>query len=289
MPKDTNSDFLKDFDRFGQPIGLTYKNNGSYNTPIGGVFTMIAFFIFMSWLAMECIDVYMPPGKHNMSYNDVVTQQLNGTWPVYTLDENSFLVTYKLQSMDQKLRGQEDKYFSGIWLQRMYDDVNGINNTVIKGKQCNDYWDPDDVSRMFTDNTRGFWCPDITNGTSVKLQNYSPSNYQNSTADFYFVLDTCEHLAKLTGKTDCVSEAESQAALEKMYVDTKIATQFWNSKNFLRNGHEMNTEFTPQRTQLTSAVFQRSAYYLRQNKITFRNNRFINVPYMPKWDPGQAY
>jgi hypothetical protein len=82
MLKDSVGDFLKDFDRFGQPVSLTYKNNPSYNTPIGGVFTMISFCFFMAWLSMETIDVYMPPGKHNVSTADVVTQGLEGDWPL---------------------------------------------------------------------------------------------------------------------------------------------------------------------------------------------------------------
>ena len=73
MPKDTNAEFLKEFDRFGQAIGLTYKGNGSYNTPIGGVMTMITFCIFAAWFAMETIDVYMPPGKHSVSSSWGVT------------------------------------------------------------------------------------------------------------------------------------------------------------------------------------------------------------------------
>lgn len=73
MPKEDNNAFLREFDRFGQPVGLTYKNNPSYNTPIGGVFTMVTFFIFMSWLSMEVIDVYMPPGKHSVSTADTIT------------------------------------------------------------------------------------------------------------------------------------------------------------------------------------------------------------------------
>lgn len=82
MPKKSNDEFLKEFDRFGQPVGLTYKNNPSYNTSIGGVFTMLTFFIFMSWLAMEVIDVYMPPGKHNVGSSLGVTQKLNSSWPL---------------------------------------------------------------------------------------------------------------------------------------------------------------------------------------------------------------
>ena len=168
MPKDSNSDFLKDFDRFGQPIGLTYKNNASYNTPIGGVFTMVAFFIFMSWLALETIDVYMPPGKHNMTYADVVTQKLNGTWPAYNLDEGEFSVIYKLRSMKKEYTGLEDRYFSGVWLQRKQDNKNGITNKVIQGTNCTEYWPEDEVSRMFSDNVAGFWCPNLkANNTEV--------------------------------------------------------------------------------------------------------------------------
>ena len=73
MPKEKSSEFLREFDRFGQPVALTYKNNGSYNTPIGGVCTMICFFIFVAWFALEIIDVYMPPGKHSVSSSTVQT------------------------------------------------------------------------------------------------------------------------------------------------------------------------------------------------------------------------
>lgn len=74
-----------------------------------------------------------------------------------------------------------------------------------------------------------------------------------------------------------------------MYVDTKIQSEFWNSKNFLRSGWTMNSQFASNSIQLNSAVFQRQAYSLITNKVTFRNNRWINVPYMPKWDPGLKY
>lgn len=57
------------------------------------------------------------------------------------------------------------------------------------------------------------------------------------------MIDTCAELATATKNTNCKTEAESQAALQFMYVDTKIQTNFWNSKNFLRNGKEMNSEF----------------------------------------------
>ena len=41
--------------------------------------------------------------------------------------------------------------------------------------------------------------------------------------------------------------------------------------------------------QLTSGYYQRVSYSLIPNKITFRNSHIINIPYMPKWDPGKKY
>ncbi len=140
MPKDTNAEFLKEFDRFGQPVGLTYKNNPSYNTPIGGVFTMLATLIFMSWLAMETIDVYMPPGKHSVGTSDVVTQKLNSSWPLNKLDQEKFFVAYKMRSSGVEGAaepGTEDQYFTGIWLQR----TNGKPSAYWKPIKCQDLYD----------------------------------------------------------------------------------------------------------------------------------------------------
>ena len=134
-----SAEFLREFDRFGQPVGLTYKNNPSYNTPIGGVFTMVAFFIFMSWLAMEVIDVYMPPGKHSIGTADVVTQALNSSWPLQDMTESQFFVSYKMRALgsNNTMAGSEDQYFSGLWVQR----ENGIPIRYYKPVQCNKLWD----------------------------------------------------------------------------------------------------------------------------------------------------
>jgi hypothetical protein len=79
---------------------------------------------------------------------------------------------------------------------------------------------------------------------TVMIQNPSPANADNGTNyDFFFVLDSCNHLAVMTGRKDCKTEQESQDVLETMYVMTEIQTQFWNSNNFLRNGWEMNSQW----------------------------------------------
>ena len=140
----------------------------------------------------------------------------------------------------------------------------------------------------------GYTCPnmnttDNTGKKHITLQNPSEANFNGDESDFFFVIDTCASLATATNAQNCKTEEESQAVLENMYVETKIQSNFWNSKNFLRNGEEMNAQFVSNEIQLNSAVFQRQAYSLVKNAITFRNNRWINVPYMPKWDPGVKY
>ena len=46
----------------------------------------------------------------------------------------------------------------------------------------------------------------MTANPKVKIQNYSPSNAGETSFDFFFVVDTCEHLAAWTGRKDCKSE-----------------------------------------------------------------------------------
>ena len=268
-------------------MGLTYKNNPSYNTPIGGVFTMIAFFIFMTWLALETIDVYMPPGKHSVSSSEVITQKADGSWPLESLKEEQFFVAFKLRIDEAQATkvdpAQLEKYYSAIYLQRK----NGVPISYFKAVPCKSLYSEYDVLPMFYQQLDGYMCPDAMDST-VLIQNASPANPNGDSYDFFFVLDTCEHMQKLTGEK-CASESDSQDDMDFVYVDTKIQTQFWNTKNFLRSGFHMNPQFVSAEVQLNSAVFQRQAYSLIPNSVTMRNNRWINVPYMPKVQPGEKY
>lgn len=58
---------------------------------------------------------------------------------------------------------------------------------------------------MFFQNIEGYTCPnmnttDNTGKKSIKLQNYSPNNYNGEESDFFFVIDTCMSLKNATGK-----------------------------------------------------------------------------------------
>lgn len=108
---------------------------------------MIAFFIFMSWLALETIDVYMPPGKHSVSTSEVQTQALNSSWPIQDMTPNNFFVSYKVRSLENAgiEPGTEDQYFAGLWVQRQ----GGVPIRYYKPVPCNELWDQDNVSQMF--------------------------------------------------------------------------------------------------------------------------------------------
>ena len=112
----------------------------------------------MAWLAMELIDVYMPPGKHSVGNSPVITQALNSSWPIYNLEQDQFFVAYKLRAgpgAPEGVEGNEDKYFSGVWLQRK----NGKYADHFKGIPCDLIWDPMDVTLMFTENIKNYTCP----------------------------------------------------------------------------------------------------------------------------------
>ena len=123
----------------------------------------------MAWLAMELIDVYMPPGKHSVSNSNVITQALNSSWPIYDLSNDQFFVAYKLKAgpnAPEGVAGNEDKYFRGVWLQRK----NGKYADHFTGVPCQSIWNPENVTNMFSQNIKNYTCPNMntTDNTSTK-------------------------------------------------------------------------------------------------------------------------
>ena len=95
--------FLKKFDNFGKPIGLTYKNKGAFATSIGGIGSIAIFIIYMMWIAIEIKEVYIPPGKFAVSSSKVLTQNINGKFPLYNTTGTEFFTTYRLWSLNEEI------------------------------------------------------------------------------------------------------------------------------------------------------------------------------------------
>lgn len=66
------------------------------------------------------------------------------------MDLDEFFVAYKLHSGHYKsdATGNEDQYFSGIWVQR----TNGEVNNYYKAVNCTDLWTQENQSQMFWEN-----------------------------------------------------------------------------------------------------------------------------------------
>ena len=144
--------------------------------------------------------------------------------------------------------GEESQYFSGLWLQR----ENGKIVRTWKGIDCHELYDQYEVSMMFWEQVRDHKCPDMKNPTPaykdgekpvIKIQNPSSYNSGESSSDFMFQIQICDDAKDITGET-CKSKNESAKVIDSVVVSTRVQTEFWNTKNFLRNGWEMNSQWT---------------------------------------------
>jgi len=119
-----------------------------------------------------------------------------------TTDE--FFVSYRVHSgiYNTTATGFENQYFSGLWVQR----ENGFPISYYPPVLCDTLYDQEDVSKMFWNDITGMYCPDMNNGgvlgngtvaknATAMVQNFSNANPGNNSYDFFFVLDTCSHLA----------------------------------------------------------------------------------------------
>jgi len=71
------------------------------------------------------------------------------------MDSDEFFVAYKLKAgpgAPAEVAGNENKYFSGIWLQRKQ----GKYETHFTGQKCEDEFNPMDFSLMFSQNIEGY-------------------------------------------------------------------------------------------------------------------------------------
>ena len=53
-------DFVKARDMFGHSIGLTFKGNDSYNTPIGGFFSILINIMIYTYMILNLITMFTP-------------------------------------------------------------------------------------------------------------------------------------------------------------------------------------------------------------------------------------
>ena len=75
-------------------------------------------------------------------------------------------------------------------------------------------------------------------GNDVKLSGGDLKSKDNDGSSFYFTVDTCQKMAKVTNETgaNCKTEEESQAQLNQIAVVWKMADQFFSTKTYESKG-----------------------------------------------------
>jgi len=117
-------------------------------------------------------------------------------------------------------------------------------------------------------------CPDTSE--PIKLQNFVQQSVgDNLDQTYYFLVDTCENLAWLTGDKDCL-DAESEevkAAANNLLVQVKRMTRQFSSPNtYENNGREMVPFFNVERITLSSTISNYFEYAVVQRQNQYSKN-----------------
>ena len=114
MAKSSFQSFLKGFDHYSKTVTLKYKKKGAFQTSCGGIASIITLGIFIAWITIEFVDVYIRD-KFEI-YTDIkLTQQVNGEYPTYFIQQEDLFTTFSLVNYDGDLENL-DQYVTGMWL-----------------------------------------------------------------------------------------------------------------------------------------------------------------------------
>ena len=138
-------------------------------------------------------------------------------------------------------------YFTPVWIQYLYNETSKTHEpTFHEAVPCTDvsYIDVDGVTSQTYNEIKGQYC---ANRGNVYLQGGDTTgNNVFSDGMYYFAVDTCEHMKSVTGntlKTECKTQEQSIAIIDKVYIQNKISTQFFSPVTYLLNDNKMNSEF----------------------------------------------
>ena len=134
MPsKQSTQSFLKRYDRFAKNVTLTYKKSGSFETSCGGIASIITFLMLAYWLAVNLFFTIFNYGTFTTSSQTSLTQDIDGSYPLYELKSFDLFIAYKFISLNisQPIDDQEiDKYISAVYIQLTSDGTMTVYNST---------------------------------------------------------------------------------------------------------------------------------------------------------------
>ena len=251
-------EILKSVDRYAKSVTLTYLKSGTYRTPIGGCCTIISFLILFYWLVVNIFYSLANHGSYSVQSQTSRLQDASGNYPVFELSQTEFLVSYELVNITS-LSSPLDKYLEGVWVQV---NANGTLSYYTK-TPCKNIFPEGSVDKIFYSQIEDQLCPDMR-GEPVRLQNIVQKSKKDTVPQkFYFLVDTCESLAPITGTTGCVADSVVKAQLVNFMVNVKRANQNFSPKTYIENGNEMTTYFHSDQIVLSNAVSNQFEWNLK--------------------------
>jgi len=100
-------------------------------------------------------------------------------------------------------------------------------------------------------------CPDIPANETLQLQGGDHNRDVLADETWFFVIDSCEHFQNITNNTDCKTQAETDAILSNLVIETKILTQFFSPVTYGENDSKMSMDLDTQRIQLSPVTYDR--------------------------------
>ena len=98
-------------------------------------------------------------------------------------------------------------------------------------------------------------------GQSVKLQDQGKFKYEEYAGySWFFIVDTCEELAGVTGKTDCVPKEQVRKIMNHFAVTTKTISQFFSEKAYIDNELSLDASFEVERFMLSKSQGSQISY-----------------------------
>lgn len=112
--------FFKNNDRYAKNVTLLYKRKGVFETPIGGICTIISFTLLSYWLLVNIIDTFKAPGKFTTTSKSDMLEMVNGEY--YTpleIPQEKMFTAYRIRQIgDDVIPDDEVKnYVVGLWFQ----------------------------------------------------------------------------------------------------------------------------------------------------------------------------
>ena len=118
-------DVFTKWDGYAQGVNLLYKKKPRFQTPCGGICTIISLMLALYWALTSIIGVFIPPGIYNeQSKIDLFSVDIEtGLYEPIQLYEKDMYVAYKFVQQGVRKIADEDleKIVTGMWFQYKHD------------------------------------------------------------------------------------------------------------------------------------------------------------------------